>query len=188
MTAVFVGYLHQVAPEHATSIEPDGGRAKRPGTVIGAEGSSKLVARVKSVAGGSGYVSSHFTLRESLTAIALQNKQGEYVEPSLGTFKAVIIAGGLFKNGLEPTPLLNLDGVGSLAHRHRHLCVGAPRPKSLQRASRTLNFFHLSFLMGDRAVAGTRFAPLPTATQARIVALLTSFKTSTVDQFRSWEP
>jgi len=127
MTAVFVGYFRPVAPEQAASIEPDGGRAKRPGTVIGAEGSSKLVARVKSVAGGSGYVSSHFTLRESLTAIALQNKQGEYVEPSLGTFKAVIIAGGLFKNGLEPTPLLNLDGVGSLAHRHRHLCVGAPQ-------------------------------------------------------------
>jgi phosphate transport system substrate-binding protein len=177
-TAVFVDYLRQVAPEQAASIEPDGGRAKWPGTVIGAEGSSKLVARVKSVAGAIGYVSSDFTLRESLTAIALQNKQGEYVEPSLGAFKAAIIAGGLFKNGLEPTPLLNLDGVGVWPIVTATYVLVPRRPESIQRASRTLNFFYRSFLMGDRAVAGTGFAPLPIATQARIVVLLTSFKTS----------
>lgn len=58
--------------------------------------------------------------------------------------------------------------------------VLVPRsPESHQRASRTLNFFYRSFLMGDRAVAGTGFAPLPIATQARIVALLSNFKTPT---------
>lgn len=50
-------------------------------------------------------------------------------------------------------------------------------PASLERAGRALNFFYRSFLLGDKSVAGTGFAPLPILTQARIVSLLSGFRT-----------
>lgn len=176
-TSVFVEYLRLSAPIEAAAIVPDGGRAKWPGTTLGAEGSSKLVELVRLTPGAIGYASSDYTLREKLTAIALLSKRGEYVKAEVGAFRSAIVAGGLFKNGLEPSSLLNVDGVGVWPIVTATYVLVPRSPESLPRASRTLNFFYRSFLMGDRAVAGTGFAPLPIATQARIVALLSNFKT-----------
>lgn len=150
---------------------------KWPGTTLGAEGSSKLVELVRLTPGAIGYASSDYTFRDKLTAIALLSKRGEYVKAEVGAFRSAIVAGGLFKNGLEPSSLLNVDGVGVWPIVTATYVLVPRSPESLPRASRTLNFFYRSFLMGDRAVAGTGFAPLPIATQARIVALLSNFKT-----------
>lgn len=178
-TSVFVEYLRLSAPNEAANIVPDGGRAKWPGTTLAAEGSSKLVETVKLTPGAIGYASSDYTLRDNLTAVSLRNKRGEYVKAELATFKSAIVAGGLFKGSLEPSSLLNMDGVGVWPIVTATYVLVPRSPESLERASRTLNFFYRSFLMGDRAVAGTGFAPLPIATQARIVALLSNFKTPT---------
>lgn len=178
-TTVFVEYLRLAVPAQAAAIVPEGGRAKWPGvTPLSADGSSKLVALVKATPGAIGYASSDYTLRDKLTAVSLRGKRGEFIEPGLDAFKAAIVAGGLFKNGLEPTSLLNVDGVGAWPIVTATYVLVPRQPESIDRASRTLNFFYQSFLQGDRAVAGTGFAPLPIATQARIVAQLSTFKTS----------
>jgi len=176
-TTVFVEYLRTAAPSQAAAIVPDGGRARWPGETIGADGSSKLVAAVKATPGAIGYASSDYSIRDNLSGVALLNRRGEYVQPTLPAFKAAIVAGALFKNQLEPTSLLNVDGVGVWPIVTATYVLVPREPESLERASRTLNFFYQSFLLGDRAVAGTGFAPLPIATQARIVRLLTTFKT-----------
>ena len=178
-TSVFVEYLRLSAPAEAAAIVPDGGRAKWPGEPLSADGSSKLVALVKQTPGAIGYASSDYTVRDNLTAVSLRSKRGEFVKAELAAFRSAIVAGGLFKNGLEPTSLLNVDGVGVWPIVTATYVLVPRSPESHQRASRTLNFFYRSFLMGDRAVAGTGFAPLPIATQARIVALLSNFKTPT---------
>ena len=103
--------------------------------------------------------------------------QGEFVKPALSAFRAAIIAGGLFKNSLEPSSLLNLGGSGVWPIVTATYVLVPREPVSQERASRTLHFFYQSFLKGDSAVAGTGFAPLPISTQARIVGLLSNFKT-----------
>lgn len=176
-TAVFVEYLQTAARAESANIVPDGGRAKWPGTTMGADGSSQLVATVKATPGAIGYASSDYSLRDKLSGVALLNRRGEFVQPTLPAFKAAISAGGLFKNRLEPTSLLNVDGVGVWPIVTATYVLVPRSPQSVERASRTLNFFYQSFMQGDRAVAGTGFAPLPSATQARIVALLSDFRT-----------
>lgn len=177
-TAVFVDYLRSAAPAEAAAIVPEGGRARWPGEPQGADGSSKLVAAVKATRGAIGYASSDYTLRDQLSGVTLITRRGEAVAPTLPAFKAAIVAGGLFKKGLEPTSLLNVDGVGVWPIVTATYVLVPREPASLERATRTLNFFYRSFMLGDRAVAGTGFAPLPIATQARIVGLLSNFKTS----------
>lgn len=176
-TTVFVQYLRQAAPEQAAAIEPDGGRARWPGNTQGADGSSKLVAAVKATPGAIGYASSDYTVRDRLTAVSLRNPRGEFVQPDLPAFRAAIVAGGLFKNGLTPTPLLATQGAGAWPIVTATYVLVPSQPQSVERAARTLGFFYRSFLLGDKAVAGTGFAPLPVATQARIVALLSGFRT-----------
>jgi phosphate transport system substrate-binding protein len=176
-TEVFVSYLKQVAVLAAETIEPQGGRAKWPGTVIAVEGSSKLAQAVKATSGAIGYISSDYLAREDLASVRLRNRRGEWVEARVDSYRAAILAGELFRGTLEAKPLLDIDGVGAWPIVTATYVIVQRAPASVQQAGRTLNFFYRSFLLGDKAVEGTGFAPLPIATQARIVSLLAAFRT-----------
>jgi phosphate transport system substrate-binding protein len=176
-TEVFVGYLKQKAAAVAAPIEGQGNRAKWPGSTTAAEGSGKLVEAVKATVGTIGYVSSDYIVREGLGAVSLRNKRGEWIAPSTAAYRAAIVSGGLFKNSLEAAPLIDTDGEGVWPIVTATYVVVPRSPASLERAKRALNFFYRSFLLGDKAVAGTGFAPLPIFTQARIVSLLSGFRT-----------
>lgn len=177
-TEVFVAYLRRAASQAAQSLEVQGGRANWPGTVVSSEGSSKLAAAVRSTSGSIGYISSDYVVREQLVPVSLRNKRGEWVAPSIASYGEAVRAGGLFKHGLDATPLIDIEGPGAWPIVTATYVLVPRTPESLERAGRTLNFFYRSFLLGDKAVAGTGFAPLPIATQARIVALLASFRTA----------
>ncbi|HEY1393174.1 MAG TPA: phosphate ABC transporter substrate-binding protein PstS [Methylibium sp.] len=176
-TEVFVSYLKQVAPGQAADIVGQGTTVQWPGSVNAVEGSGKVAAAVKATPGAIGYISSDYVLRENLTPASLRNKRGDWVNPSIESYRAAVRAGGLFRDSLEAAPLLDVDGPGVWPIVTATYIVVDRSPASLERAGRTLNFFYRSFLMGDRAVAGSGFAPLPTETQARIVAKLSSFRT-----------
>jgi phosphate transport system substrate-binding protein len=176
-TEVFVNYLKLAAADAAQAIEAQGSRAQWPGQLLSAEGSSKLVETLKATPGAIGYVSSDYVVREGLNAVSLRNKRGEWMAPKIEAFQAAIRIGELFKNDLRPTALIDIDGVGVWPIVSATYVLVPRTPTSLARGGRTLNFFFRSFLAGDKAVAGTGFAPLPGKTQARIVQLLSSFRT-----------
>lgn len=176
-TEVFVSYLKQVAAASSAPIEAHGNLATWPGNTVRAEGSGKLADAVKASPGAIGYISSDYLAREALTAVSLSNKRGDWVSPTREAYVAAIRAGGLFKNGIEASSLIDVDGLGVWPIVTATYVLVPRAPTSLERAGRTLNFFYRSFLLGDKAVAGTGFAPLPLATQARIVGLLSAFRT-----------
>jgi phosphate transport system substrate-binding protein len=172
-TTVFTAYLKQVGGKAAEGLNLNTASA----AVVRVDGSAKMAAAVKATPGSLGYVSSDYVLREALTAVSLPNKRGEWVTPNLDAYRAALRAGELFKNNLTAAPLIDVDGPGAWPIVTATYIVVDRSPKSLERAGRTLNFFYRSFLLGDKAVAGTGFAALPTLTQARIVGLLTAFRT-----------
>ncbi len=176
-TEVFVRYLKQAAPAAAKAIESQGNQAQWPGKVMAAEGSSKLVEAVQATPGAIGYVSSDYVARDGLTAVSLRNQRGQWVAPTLEGYRAAIHAGRLFKDSLQATPLIDIDGTNVWPIVTATYLVVPRAPASIERAGRALNFFYRSYLLGDKAVAGTGFAPLPTTTQARIVSLLSGFRT-----------
>ncbi len=177
-TEVFLGYLKQVTPSAAATITGPANLPKWPGQVTPADGSSKLADAVKNTPGAISYISSDYLARENLNGVQLRNQRGEWVAPSLESYRAAIQAVALFRNSLAPTSMLDTDGVNAWPIVTATYVVVPRSPQDVGRAGRTLNFFYRSFLLGDRAVAGTGFAPLPTVTQARIVALLSTFRTT----------
>lgn len=174
-TEVFVGYLNQMAPDLKLAVKS--GKAAWAGEVASADGSSQLVKAVKATPGAISYISSDYALRDKLIGVALRNRRGEWAAPTLAAYGAAIRASALFRDSMEAGPLLDIDGVGVWPIVTATYVVVPRAPTDLQRAGRTLNFFYRSFLLGDKAVAGTGFAPLPVATQARIVKLLSEFRT-----------
>jgi phosphate transport system substrate-binding protein len=177
-TEVFVSYLKKAAAEAAAAIEGSGTLVKWPGKVTAAEGSGKVVEAVRDLPGAIGYISSDYVAREHLSGVQLRNRHGDWVAPTVDSFAAAIRAVGLFRQSLEPTSMLDTEGVGVWPIVTATYVVVPRAPKDVDRAGRALNFFYHSFLLGDQAVAGTGFAPLPTLTQARIVALLSTFRTT----------
>jgi phosphate transport system substrate-binding protein len=186
-TEVFLNYLKQAASAAAgsadikgaqTTAHPNGSANAASIGVIAVEGSGKLVSAVKVTPGAIGYVSSDYVLREGLTAVSLPNKRGEWVLPNLDSFRAALRAGELFKNSMTAAPLIDVEGAGVWPIVTATYIVVDRSPQSLERAGRTLNFFYRSFLLGDKAVVGTGFAALPIGTQARIVGMLTTFRTT----------
>jgi phosphate transport system substrate-binding protein len=174
---VFVSYLKHAAPAPAKDIELKGNLAVWPGSTVGVEGSGHMAESVKGTPGAIGYISSDYVRRESLQSVSLRNRHGEWVEASTEAYLAAVRAGGLFKTGLEAAPLIDIEGMGVWPIVTATYIVVPRTPPSAERASRMLNFFFRAFQMGDKAVAGTGFVPLPIATQARIAALLSSFHT-----------
>ncbi|MGJ7512568.1 phosphate ABC transporter substrate-binding protein PstS [Variovorax sp. GT1P44] len=175
-TEVFVRYLKQVSPTVAGSIESKGNLASWPGAIDAVEGSGKVAQTVKSTPGAISYISSDYVQRDHLSAVSMRNKRGEWIAPSIEAFSAASRAGALFKTSLEAAPLLDIDGPGVWPIVTATYILVPRSPASVERAGRTLNFFYRSFLLGDKAVAGTGFAPLPILVQARIVGLLTTFR------------
>lgn len=180
-TEVLVTYLRKAAPAIATSaaIPFANGHATWPlGSPLQAvEGSGKVVAAVQATAGALGYVSSDYVAGNGLTAVALRNRRGEWVAPSLMSYRAAVRGANLFKDGLNAPPLVDLDAPMAWPIVSATYIVIDSKPAAPERTARALNFFYRSFLMGDRAVAGTGFAPLPVETQARVVALLSTVRT-----------
>jgi phosphate transport system substrate-binding protein len=177
-TEVFLEYLHAVGGEAAQRIQGKGGHAQWPGSTRAVQGSGEQAAAVKATPGAIGYISSDYVASNGLSGVQLRNRRGHWVQPSLASFRAAILGGGLFKDGLQAQPLINVDGVAAWPIVTATYILVPRKPASVSRAAQTLNFFYQSFLLGDQAVAGTGFAPLPSAIQARIVAELTRFRTT----------
>ncbi|EER60097.1 phosphate ABC transporter, periplasmic phosphate-binding protein [Acidovorax delafieldii 2AN] len=180
-TEVLLAYLRKAAPAVATStaIPFTEGRAAWPagGPLQAVEGSGKVVAAVQATAGALGYVSSDYVVGNGPAAVTLRNRRGEWVTPSLTSYRAAVRGANLFKDGLNAPPLVDLDTPMAWPIVSATYIVIDSKPAAPERTARALNFFYRSFLMGDRAVAGTGFAPLPVETQARVVALLNTVRT-----------
>jgi len=177
-TEVFVQYLKQAAPAASAGIEARGNLAQWPGSTLAAEGTSKLIETLQATPNAIGYVSSDYVLRDKLQAVSLRNRSGDWMLPTVAALSAAIRTGGLFRQQLDAAPLIDLDGPGVWPIVTATYVLVPRSPASPERAGRVLNFFYRSFMLGDKSVAGTGFAPLPATTQARIVALLSDFRTA----------
>lgn len=175
-TEVFVHYLHLAAPETAAAIERQGGKAGWPGAPLKAEGNGGVARAVKANVGAIAYLSSDHVLKEGLNPVSLRNLAGVWMKPTRESFSAAVRSAGLFKDELTMPSLLNLDDAAVWPIVTATYIVVPKAPADSERAGRALNFFYRSFLLGDKAVADSGFAPLPVKTQARIVTLLAGLR------------
>lgn len=98
--------------------------------------------------------SSDYVVGDGPAAVALRNRRGEWVTPSLASYRAAVRGANLFRDGLNAPPLVDVDSPMAWPIVSATYIVINSKPAAPERR-RALNFFYRSFLMGDRAVAGT---------------------------------
>jgi len=82
----FVNYLSKVSPEWKQSVG-EGTTVRWPGG-FGGKGNEGVAAYVKQVAGSIGYVELSYATSNQLTAVAMQNAAGVFVQPTDASFQS----------------------------------------------------------------------------------------------------
>ena len=85
-TFIWVNYLSKVSPEWKTKVG-EGTSVNWPAGV-GGKGNEGVASYVQRISGAIGYVEYAYALQNKMTAAAVQNRDGEYVQANADAFKA----------------------------------------------------------------------------------------------------
>ncbi|MGZ5061797.1 MAG: phosphate ABC transporter substrate-binding protein PstS, partial [Usitatibacter sp.] len=85
-TFIWVNYLSKMSPEWKTKVG-EGTSVNWPAGV-GGKGNEGVASYVQRIAGSIGYVEYAYALQNKMTTVAVQNRDGEFVQANADTFKA----------------------------------------------------------------------------------------------------
>ena len=85
-TFVFANYLSKVSKEWAGKVGADTSIAWPAG--VGGKGNEGVASYVQRIKGSIGYVEYAFAKQNNLPTVALQNREGEFVKPSIESFQS----------------------------------------------------------------------------------------------------
>ncbi len=139
------------------------------GTAAAVKGNDGVAAYVRDNVGAMGYVSLDRALKYKLSSVLMQNKEGKFIAPSEQSF-AKAVANSALKDNARAS-LVNLPGADSWPIVTATFVLVDAKPKTPANA-RALQFFYWAMQKGDDAIVGSGFAPLPAATQTRVVQQL----------------
>jgi phosphate transport system substrate-binding protein len=165
-TRTFTAYLamHDSGWEKSTGV---GFKVNWIGEPMTGKGGKGLVERLKGIEGGITYLSYQDTNREGLTAVQLQNRDGNFVMPSEKSFLSAVAASGMSRTGEETASLLDLRGADTWPLTETTYVLLPKVMSDGLRAKQVLNFFYWVFAQGDKMATNTGFVPLPTRVQVR---------------------
>ncbi len=146
-----------------------GRRLPWSGIAAAVKGNDGVAGYVRDTVGAMGYVSLDRAVKFKLSAVLMQNKDGVFVAASEKAFAKAVANSALKDNARAP--LVNMAGAESWPIVAATFVLVDAKPKT-PAAARALQFFYWAMLKGDDAIVGTGFAPLPAATQTRVVQQL----------------
>lgn len=165
----FSRYLAAVSPSFKSEI--GGGQLpKWPGSPLTGDGNDGVTKQLKATPGAIAYVSFDRVQRDQLAAVRLVNAAGKAVAASEDGFRAAIRESEVHTKGDDLASVLNRPGELSWPITLTTYVLFDAAPAKAADVDGALRFFYWAFLSGDRRLAGTGFAPLPTTVQAKLAA------------------
>ncbi len=160
-TFVFASYLAAVSPEWkekvgaATSVKWPAG--------TGAKGNDGIAATVGNIKGAIGYVENAYASQNKLTTTQLQNKDGQFVTPTIAAFTDAA-ANGDWKNAKNfAVSLIDQPGATSWPIVSATFILLPLDPRDKARSDNVLKFFDWAYKDGDKIATGLDYIPLPQA-------------------------
>jgi len=138
-----------------------GKEVKWPGNSVGGKGNAGVAASVKKIVGAIGYADYADAVKSGMDLIQLKNRDGQFVQPSVESFKAAA-AGADFKHapGLAPD-LIDQHGKNAWPMVTATFILLHEKSPDLAKAKGVLDFFKWSFENGAQMAADLSFVPLP---------------------------
>lgn len=158
-TFIWTDYLAKVSPEWKTKVGSSTAVAWPEG--VGGKGNEGVAAYVQRIKGSIGYVEFAYAKRNNMTYAAVQNRDGQFVQPDNLTFQAAAAnadwkgAPG-FHQILTDQPGKDAWPITGASFILMHVKQDKP-----QNAAEVLKFFDWSFRTGQKLAEDLDYVPLP---------------------------
>ncbi len=164
-TWIFTNYLSKACPEWKEKV--GFGKAVNWPTGIGAKGNEGIANYLRRVRGGIGYVEYAYALENRLRVALIQNREGNFVKPSVETFQEAAK-----KAKWDPQKDF-YEVLTWQKGKHAYPIAGATfillaedYPK--ERNKRVVKFFDWAFRKGDKVAIELHYVPLPKEVKDKI--------------------
>ncbi len=164
-TWIFTNYLSKACPEWKKKVGY--GKAVNWPTGIGAKGNEGVANYLRRVRGGIGYVEFAYALENRLKVAIVQNRDGNFVKPSIESFQAAA-AGAKWDPKKDFYEVLTWQK-GKNAYPitgATFIILAKDYPK--ERNRRVVSFFDWAFKKGDEVAVKLHYVPLPDKVKKRI--------------------
>ncbi len=166
-TWIFTNYLSKACPEWKEKVGY--GKAVNWPTGIGAKGNEGVANYIRRVKGAIGYVEFAYAIENDLKVASVENREGNFVKPSVETFKAA--ASGAkwdpskdFYEILTWQPGKNAYPIAGATF----ILLAKDYPK--ERNRKVIRFFDWAFRKGDKMALDLHYVPLPEEVKEKIRA------------------
>jgi phosphate transport system substrate-binding protein len=161
-------YLSTVSKEWADG-PGKGAAVKWPApTSVGGKGNEGVAANVSRTKGALGYVEYAYAKRNKIPAMALQNKDGNYVMPDDETFAAAAAGADWFSVPGMGLSIVNQPGAKAYPVTTASFILMYKEPANKAESVEVLKFFDWAFKNGKGMATDLDYVPLPDALTAQI--------------------
>lgn len=164
----FTNYLSKVSADWQ-SLVGEGTAVKWP-VGVGGKGNEGVAAYTKQIKGGIGYVELAYALQSQMAYTQLQNKSGNFIEPSAESFQAA--ADSADWKGSKDFNLVITDAPGEQAWpiAASVFVLMYKQPRNAARAQQAIDFFKWSLENGQPQARALDYVPLPASLVEQIEA------------------
>lgn len=137
---------------------------------IAVKGSAEVSRTVRATPGSIGYIDYNYVLDDGLSAVSMQNAEGNFVIAGVDGFREAVVRSPWFATGDFAAELNNEPGIGAWPIT-MGTYIAIPRvAQNSERAERVVRFVTWAFIHGDALAQRAKFVPLPAKVQARAYA------------------
>jgi len=171
-TWIFTNYLDKVSPQWHRRIGTAKAVAWPAG--VGGKGNEGVAAYVQRIRGAIGYVELAYALQNHMTAVRLQNRDGRFVEASIGSFQAAAANADWAHAPGFYLVLTDQPGARSWPITGASFILVHASQEDPARARAVLDFFAWAFAHGDGMAAALDYVPIPDKVVTMVEAMWVS--------------
>ena len=167
-TFIFTDYLNKVSPLWSKNVGK-GAAVKWPAaSSVGGKGNEGVAANVSRVKGAIGYVEYAYAKKNKIPHMAMQNRDGQYVNPDDTTFGAAAAGADWFSVPGMGLSLVNQKGATSWPITGASFALMYKQPADKANSAEALKFFAWAFENGKKQALDLDYVPLPDALTEQI--------------------
>ncbi len=161
-------YLASVSKEWLDTVGR-GAAVKWPApTSVGGKGNEGVAANVTRTKGALGYVEYAYAKKTKISAMAIQNRDGQYVMPDDETFAAAAAGADWFSVPGMGLSIVNQKGAKAYPVTTASFILMYSNPADKAQSAEVLKFFDWAFKNGKKMAEDLDYVPLPDALTAQI--------------------
>lgn len=158
-TWIFTNYLDKISQEWSGKVGT--GKSVEWPTGVGGKGNEGVAAYVQRIKGAIGYVEFAYALQNQMSHVKLQNKDGNYVDPTIESFQAAA-ANADWKNAPGfYLVLTDQPGKDSWPITGASFILMYKSQENAETAKEALNFFNWCYENGAKAATDLHYVPMP---------------------------